>query len=398
MIRVWIDERVVGTLGRFGERGSSFVYDPGIPESHAVSLSMPKRIASWNTQFGIAPIFEMNLPEGELRARLTRQFAKVTGTFDDYDLLTIVGRTQIGRLRYSDEGNQPVDELPFQSIDDILRARRSDELYDYLLATFARHSGISGVQPKVLIRAVEADAYTSVQNATHIVKLWTAEYPELATNEFFCLEVARRVGLTVPRFELSDNGAALVVDRFDRTAEGNYLGFEDLCVLNGFRAERKYSGSYETRVFKRATDFVSPSRRRETLETLFRLFVVNCAIRNGDAHLKNFGVLYTDATGTVELAPTYDLVTTTAYVPPDKMALTLNGSTDWPDRKALLRLGQTRADLTARQVNDILTLTADVVSDVARALRPRFRTTNNPTIGNRMIEAWEAGRRSLTAA
>ena len=40
------------------------------------------------------PIFEMNLPEGVLRERLRLAFAKATGTFDDFDLLGIVGRSQ----------------------------------------------------------------------------------------------------------------------------------------------------------------------------------------------------------------------------------------------------------------------------------------------------------------
>ena len=44
------------------------------------------RIASWNTEFGLLPIFDMNLPEGALRAHLVGSFAKATGTFDDFDL------------------------------------------------------------------------------------------------------------------------------------------------------------------------------------------------------------------------------------------------------------------------------------------------------------------------
>ncbi len=62
---------------------------------------MPVRVQSWDSKFALLPIFEMNLPEGALRERLTRRFAKATGTFDDFDLLAIVGRTQIGRIRYS---------------------------------------------------------------------------------------------------------------------------------------------------------------------------------------------------------------------------------------------------------------------------------------------------------
>ncbi len=153
MIRVWSDGACAGVLDRLDQRGSTFAYAPGAPAAHAVSITMPVRVQSWDTDFGLAPIFEMNLPEGALRERLTRRFQKATGTFDEFDLLSIVGRTQIGRVRYSAEGQDLQEELPFQSIDEILRARRGGELFDYLLSTFAQQSGISGVQPKVMIRA-----------------------------------------------------------------------------------------------------------------------------------------------------------------------------------------------------------------------------------------------------
>jgi serine/threonine-protein kinase HipA len=67
---------------------------------------MPVRLASWDSSFGIAPIFEMNLPEGALRERLRLAFAKAIGTFDDMDLLGIVGRSQVGRIRCTGQQEQ----------------------------------------------------------------------------------------------------------------------------------------------------------------------------------------------------------------------------------------------------------------------------------------------------
>ena len=142
-----------GVLDRLRGKGSTFAYDPVAAPDRAVSVTMPVRVSSWDTPYGLAPIFEMNLPEGALRARLMRRFAKATGRFDDVDLLGVVGRTQIGRLRYSALDAELDEEVPFQSIDEVLRARRGGELFDYLLDRFAAHSGLSGVQPKVLIWA-----------------------------------------------------------------------------------------------------------------------------------------------------------------------------------------------------------------------------------------------------
>jgi serine/threonine-protein kinase HipA len=84
------------------------------------------------------------------------------------------------------------------------------------------------------------------------------------------------------------------VKRFDLKSDGSKLGYEDFCVLNGLPATEKYKGGYEMRLFKRAREFVDIRELKRALEDLFKLFVLNCAIRNGDAHLKNFGIVYTD--------------------------------------------------------------------------------------------------------
>jgi serine/threonine-protein kinase HipA len=396
MIRVWSDGEPAGMLDRLRIHGSTFAYRP--PSAAPISLTMPVRVQSWDVPFGLLPIFEMNLPEGALRERLNRRFAKATGKFDGFDLLGVVGRSQIGRIRYSGL-DQGLDEaVPFQSIDEILKARRDGDLFNYLLERFAAHSGLSGVQPKVLIRAlgkvssVGGRQSPSVMGATHIVKLWDPdEFPELAANEYFCLTVAKQLGLEVPDFVLSDDGGALVITRFD-LVDGRYLGFEDFCVLNGLSTAEKYRGGYEARLFKRLKNFVTAAEAPKSLDSLFRLFALNCAIRNGDAHLKNFGVTYGTIDGPVRLAPAYDLITTWPYIPNDPMALTLDGSTKWPDRKTLIRLAQTRCDLTLRQSERHLEATADAMASVAPLVRAYF-SGRASGVGADMLHAWETGIR-----
>ena len=113
MLRVWTDGQHAGLLDRHGPRGTTFVYGPKVAPERAASVTMPVRTASWDASYGLAPIFDMNLPEGALRAHLTRSFAKATGSFDDFDLLGIVGRTQVGRLRYSDPDAELTEDVPF---------------------------------------------------------------------------------------------------------------------------------------------------------------------------------------------------------------------------------------------------------------------------------------------
>jgi serine/threonine-protein kinase HipA len=127
----------------------------------------------------------------------------------------------------------------------------------------------------------------------------------------------------------------LVVKRFDREDDGRYLGVEDFCVLTGRRAHGRYEGSYEE-LAKRITDYVSPIHLAQAREEFALMIAYACAIENGDAHLKNFSVIYRDADAPVRLAPAYDIVSTTPYSPRDTMALRINNSKQFPDRAGLI--------------------------------------------------------------
>ena len=66
---------------------------------------------------------------------------------------------------------------------------------------------------------------------------------------------------------------------------------------------------------------------RSSLQQLFDSVALSCIIGNGDAHLKNFGLLYSEPTKRdAQLAPAYDIVNTTAYIPEDSLALDLAGN------------------------------------------------------------------------
>ena len=403
MLKAWTGNTEAGLFDRHGERGSTFAYLPYATPARAVSVTMPVRLESWSVPFGLPPIFEMNLPEGALRERLRLAFAKATGRFGDFDLLAITGRSQVGRVRFTGNRESLRDEVPFQSVDEILERRRDGELFRYLLEKFASFSGISGVQPKILLRDEKAFVAgehaghrlsPSFKGATHILKLWEPnEYPQLAANEFFCLTVARACGLDVPPFRLAEDGAALLIDRFDLRMDGTYRGFEDFCVLNARRTDEKYRGSYETSVMKRFQQFADPTQSNDDMEKLFTLISLNCALRNGDAHLKNFGVVYDDVQGGSRLAPVYDLVTTSAYLPKDSMALTLNGSTRWPSAKELRRLGETRLGRTPAKVRQVLQKIDGAMEQTRIEVRAHMRQHPEfAEIGERMLQEWEKGR------
>jgi len=407
MIRVWADNSSSGVLDRNGRRGSTFAYTPGVTPSRAVSVTMPVRLPSWDSPLGVAPIFEMNLPEGALRERLRLAFAKAAGAFDDLDLLAIVGRSQLGRIRFTGDGDELDEGVPFQSVDEILSSRRGGEFYRYLIEKFATHSGISGVQPKFLVRdetkfapdgTAKRTLSPSFRGATHIVKFWNpSEFPQLAANEFFCLKVAERCALTVPSYRLAEDGGALIMERFDLRPDGSYRGFEDFCVLNARRTEEKYRGSYETNVMKRFQQFATAPSALEDSLRLFTLIVLNCAIRNGDAHLKNFGIVYDNVQGEAHLAPVYDLVTTTVYIPQDRMALTLNGANQWPTGKELIRFGEGRSLASGPALLQTLECVCDALSDTEEEMLTYGKEHSEfAEVAGQMSAQWKIGRDSLS--
>ena len=142
------------------------------------------------------------------------------------------------------------------------------------------YSGISGIQPKVLIRDEKAPDKLSHRGATHIVKAFDpGEYPELAANEFICTCGAAAAGIATSRVQLSENRRLLVAERFDLKPDGSYLGIEDFCVLDARRAHGRYDGSYEN-IARRISDFVSPNALAEAREQYALMVAFACAIEN----------------------------------------------------------------------------------------------------------------------
>lgn len=355
-----------------------FGYAEDCPASAAVSLTMPVMREQYDAMGRLHPIFEMNLPEGLLREKLQRAFGKAVPYWDDLSLLAIVGRSQIGRLRYAPAGAPPED-VPSQSVQALLTYRGTEDLFSDLLERYATYSGISGMQPKVLIRDTADVALDRVthKGATHIVKTFNpAEYFELAANEYFCMQAARLSGIPVPQVFLSADRKLLVAERFDLTADGVYLGTEDFCVLNGMRSSGRYDASYEL-IAKRIKQFVSPRFQYAALEQLFLMLAVSCAVENGDAHLKNFAVIYSDPESEVRLAPAYDIVSTTPYQPQDTLALTLAESKNFPDKKVLVAFGRCACDLQEARVSALLNQATDGVRQAINAIRKYTKDRND---------------------
>jgi len=395
MLKVYVARQLAGSLFKPESEPNKyhFQYDEQCPPQRAVSLSMPVVREHYASDYKtLHPVFDMNLPEGALAARLHKEFSKVIPNFDALALLKIVGKSQIGRLRFAMPGEE-IPDVPAEDLSKLLAHDGAEGLFESLLNRYAVHSGISGAMPKVMMRDRERDEEPNRlthRGATHIIKAWTDEYPRLAENEYFCMRAALRAHLEVPKFERSSGGRFLVLERFD-LEEGRYLGFEDFCVLHGKTAEEKYNGSYES-IARRIKEFVSPEQVRPALESFFKALVLSCALKNGDAHLKNFGVLYDDTESTVRLSPIYDLVTTTVYMPSDILALTLGGTKRWPKAAALLDFARTRCNIPQGRARALMKEAAAGALRAADELKRHIEENESfREIGTMMLAEWNKG-------
>lgn len=387
-----------GSLARSDLHEGDFLfgYVADCPPKNAVSLTMPVVRDQYDSMNTVHPIFEMNLPEGALLEKLRLRFAKAIPNFDDLALLGIVGQSQIGRLRYARAGTN-LAEPAAENLQKLLTYKGTEDLFAQLLERYASHSGVSGIQPKVLVRAEDdnPDPITH-RSTTHIVKSFDPnEYAELAANEYFCTRAAIHSGLPTVRLRLSDNRRLLVAERFDLRKDGSYLGVEDFCVLNALRSHGRYDGSYEL-IARRIREFVSPREIAPALEQLFLTVALCCAIENGDAHLKNFAIVYEDAESTVTLAPAYDLVCTTVYVSDDSMALTLNGSKSFPTAKELESFARLHCDLPPARAKKALQRVAAGVAQSAQEIREYAgRHRDFEKAADRLIARFNHGLRRL---
>lgn len=384
-----------------------FNYGRGVDPSCEISLTMPLRAQSYAGNV-LPPIFTMNRPEGWLAQELVRRMARL-GPMDDMRLLAITGAHQIGRLNFKEPGQTDSRRQARIGLRGILSAGSSAEVFAFLVDQYI-DSGISGVQPKIM--APDADRLTlpaertTASVADLIVKSGGPQYPDLAVNEFLCMSAARHAGLAVPEFWLSNDRQLFVMKRFDLTPDGARLGFEDMAVLMGKPADAygryKYEGSYEN--IARALHLYCGAETPQSLSRLFESVALSIMVRNGDAHLKNFGVLYDHphAMQPPRLAPVYDIVTTTAYSYADTrtgseltdrtLALKLAKSKSYPSREELMDFGRVSCN-----VNRPVEVIERIAEGMTWALNEHGELLSSP-MRDIMHREWDAGRMSYAPA
>ena len=395
-LSVYVLGREVATLEQSGDFKSVLTYHPQVAADDFVSLTMPVRLESYVWDDQLPPVLQMNLPEGYLLQVLQEQFGPHIGA-SPIALLSVIGRNMVGRLQVAAPGaqlNEPAQPIEVAAL---LKGDNSEAAFAVLVREHAT-SGVSGVVPKFLDAQAEDGAplvlhrKASLVTRRHIIKGSSAQLPFVALNEHLCMQVASRV-MPTARTEVSDDGQALVVHRFDVDQHGQpHWGMEDFCSLLGLRPAAKYDTTWE-RIAKAVRDHVPGAQRLETYRQLATTLLLTYALRNADCHAKNLALLYTSRAD-VHLSPGYDMLTTSAYAgfqhnPP---GIAFMGKKTWAPGKNLQKFIAATFGIQPREQQQMVQAISDAMADVgphvrqAMAQHPGFED-----VGKRMLMAWAEG-------
>ena len=275
----------------------------------------------------LPPFFSNLLPEGPLRDLLIRR-AGVRPS-DEFALLCALGEDLPGAVRVVDPGAEAGIETGHP--DHHERDASNEAPLRFSLA---------GVQLK-MSAVLKADGGLTIPaggvGGDWIVKLPAMTMVAVPENEFAMMTLAAEIGIPVPEVRLvapdkvsglpeemrdwPEN--ALAIRRFDRREGGARVHMEDFAQAFGKFPESKYERHSYANIA--AALAVTTSNGREEAMAFVRQAVFCALIGNGDAHLKNWSVLYDDPIRPT-LSPAYDLVSTLPYIPRDRHALGFGGS------------------------------------------------------------------------
>ena len=263
------------------------------------------------SQTHLPPFFSNLLPEGGLRELVARR----AGLHRDHEahLIAVLG-----------------EDLPGAVI-----VRRMDEPAGG--ETGPLRFSLAGTQLKfsVLYRAAGRGPTLPVdgRGGNWIAKLPSETYANVPEHEHELVQWAGRAGITVPEVklvriadieglpvQLPADRHAFLSRRFDRPEAGGRIHQEDFAQVANVRAAQRYGVLSHTSIAR----IVRAVAGEDDLDEVIRRTAFNVLIGNGDAHLKNWSLIYPDGVH-ARLSPAYDLVATVTYIDGDELGLKLSG-------------------------------------------------------------------------
>ena len=340
--------------------------------SPLLSLALPLTPRRY-TQGVVRPFLDGLLPEGDARRAIAEDFDLRAA--DTYGLLRVLGRDCAGAIVI-----QPGDDPPPVTPTTLTAQRLTDSEVGELVANLRSaplgvadrvRISLAGVQEKLLLTRMPDGAWGRPVDgtpSTHILKPEIAAYPNTVENEAFCMRVAKHLGLPVAEVETSQFGGrkVLVVERYDRvvSADGSVerLHQEDLCQATSIPPDRKYEDDGGPPL-RRVAEMLQAVAAPDAVEALLRVVTLNVLIGNGDAHGKNYSLLHARS-GTLALAPSYDLMSTLFYGD-DHLAMYID-NVRRTSRVTADRVGAEaiRWGLSRRRASDII---SEILADISAA-------------------------------
>lgn len=332
-LQILVGQQRVGTLREeddlwalaydsdWAQRGDAFDLSPALPRSqlfHRDGATL--RPVQW--------YFDNLLPEEALR-RLVARDAGLRDPDDAFALLEYLGAESAGALTLLPPGTTSPVENRLRPLTQAALSQRIRQLPRTALTRDApKRMSLAGAQHKLLVVRKGDALYEPVgaTPSTHILKPDHPDaqaYPASAFVEHLTMDLARAAGLPVPAFGLLQVPEPVyVVERFDRDIDpltlrpdtedtpprARRLHVIDACQLLNRSRLFKHAGA-TVGVLREAIE-----RTGDTLtlpQRLFRWLVFNLLMGNDDCHLKNLSFIV--QSGTITLAPHYDLLATGVY-------------------------------------------------------------------------------------
>lgn len=360
-LHVYLRGERVGTL--MSDKGRlTFEYEPAYLQSSgamALAYTLPLRVQPYAGGEVIA-FFSNLLPDESVRVKLA-QYLGISHS-NVFALLKRIGEDCAGAVAVI----APEREMQAHAQAEYC-CLSEDEAHEVLLALPERPLNVgardfrisgAGAQDKLVACVQDGQIVLPLNGtpSTHIIKPGIDRFPGSVFNEYYCMRLAGRCGLDVAACEILriKNVPYYVTTRYDRAIESGKwvrLHQEDFCQLLGYEPSVKYESEGGPRLlqcFQLLREMELPAV--DVIEFLRRIIFI-FLIGNGDAHAKNFSVIYRD--GVARLAPAYDLLSTAVYPNlPSKLAMKIEGRShfDWISRAMFLRMGS-KAGLSERLVH-----------------------------------------------
>lgn len=319
---VWLGSRRVGSIHQRGDY-TRFIFDETYrndPVRPVLGLAFEQDLlATHASALRLPPWFSNLLPEGRLREWIAED--RHVSIEREMELLAQVGHDLPGAVRVLPDETEVIGDwnIDDRSVSSIVPT--SDQPgWRFSLAGVGLKFSMLATDDRLTLPAYG-------EGGDWIVKLPDRVYPDVPTNEYAMMSLARAVGIDVPEIKLihrdmlgglpmhvwpGGETSAYAIRRFDRDDSRGLIHIEDLAQVCNVYPERKYSGNYET-----VASLVYRRHDIESLREFVRRLIFIFLISNGDAHLKNWSLIYRDPQ-IPTLSPAYDLVATAHYRMYDK--------------------------------------------------------------------------------